>query len=121
MRLLGGTKAQLHGDGSYLRSWLQVEDSVSAILTVIAHGDMNETYNVTSDVEMSNKAVVRYITDSLGLDFGEWVEYVADRPGQDVRYGIDDRKLRALGWKPEKEFANTLNDIIADARENPHW
>lgn len=121
MRLITGQKAQLHGDGSYLRSWLNVEDSVDAILTVITQGDVNETYNATSDMEMSNSAIVHKITDALDLDFGEWVEYVGDRPGQDVRYGIDDQKLRALGWKPERNFDEALAEIISDARENPHW
>ena len=121
MRLIGGKKAQLHGDGTYVRSWLHVEDSVNAILTVITQGDVNHVYNATSDVELSNSDVVHHITNALGLDFGAWVDYVVDRPGQDVRYGIDDRKLRALGWKPERDFEDSLIEIVDDARENPHW
>lgn len=120
-RLLGGRKAQLHGDGSYHRCWLNVDDAIEAILTVITKGEINAIYNVASPVELSNREIVRKIVEALDLDFGESVEYVKDRPGQDIRYGIDDSKLRRLGWQPKTDMETALRGIIADTRANPHW
>jgi dTDP-glucose 4,6-dehydratase len=121
LRLLGGLKAQLHGDGSYRRCWLNVEDAVEAILTVMVRGDINGVYNVGSPIELSNRDLVYRIVALMGLDFGKAIEYVKNRPGQDIRYGIDDTKLRNLGWGPKIDMDQALKIIIEDGRTNPHW
>ncbi len=121
LRLMSGRKAQLHGDGSYRRSWLNVEDAVDAILTVMVRGDINSVYNVGSPIEFTNRELVHRIVALMGLDRGEAIEYVKNRPGQDVRYGIDDTKLRNLGWEPKIDMDQALKMIIEDSRANPHW
>ena len=121
LRLLGGRRAQLHGDGSYRRCWLNVEDAVEAVLTVMVHGDINSVYNVGSPIELSNRDLVYRIVALMGLDRGEAIEYVKNRPGQDIRYGIDDTKLRNLGWEPKIDMDQALKMIIEDSRANPHW
>jgi len=120
-RFLHGKKALLHGDGSYRRSWLHVEDAVEGILKVITDGNINDTYNISSGVEMNNNEVIRKITDFMELDFSDSVEYVLNRPGQDLRYLIEDRKIRALGWQPKKDFDKSLRSIISETRTDPHW
>ena len=37
-------------------------------------------------------------------------EFVADRPGHDLRYAIDSSKLRALGWEPEFDAEAAILD-----------
>jgi dTDP-glucose 4,6-dehydratase len=37
---------------------------------------------------------------------------VANRVGQDVRYSLDDTKIRALGWSPRKSFDEELKKIV---------
>src|SRR5690606_5902995 len=44
-RMFRGLPALMHGDGSYMRSWLHVEDAVEAILAIIERGDRNSIYN----------------------------------------------------------------------------
>ena len=43
------------------------------------------------------------------------------RPGQDLRYAIDDSKLCALGWKPECKFDEELPKIIGHYKERFIW
>jgi dTDP-glucose 4,6-dehydratase len=121
LRLLHGKKAQLHGDGTYQRVWLHVEDAVDAILKIITKGEVNTIYNISSDVEMTNNEVLKTLTDIMGLDFDEQVEYVANRPGQDLRYCIDYSKVRALGWEPKEDFREALAAIVEETRIDPHW
>ena len=49
------------------------------------------------------------------MDFSE------KRIGQDVRYAIDDSKLKTLGWNPEANFNEALVDIVKYYKENFIW
>ena len=47
--------------------------------------------------------------------YAELIRHVSDRPGHDVRYGLNAGKLRrALGWKPLVEFSTGLDATL-------HW
>jgi dTDP-glucose 4,6-dehydratase len=50
-------------------------------------------------------------------------DYITDliRPGQDVRYAIDDSKLKALGWKPKAHFDTDLEEIVSYYKNNFVW
>ena len=43
------------------------------------------------------------------------------RAGQDVRYALDDSKLRALGWKPEAVFEQELPKIVEYYKNKFIW
>ena len=51
----------------------------------------------------------------------EMIDYVADRLGHDRRYSIDTSKVRALGWKPERELDEALAETVAWYRDNRWW
>jgi dTDP-glucose 4,6-dehydratase len=113
-RMRRGLPATLHGDGTYVRSWLHAEDTVEAILTVIEKGEHNTIYNVGSNVEIRNIDVLRAIAKLVGVpEEKAWV-CVADRSGQDIRYSLDDRRLKALGWQPRKDFYEELTKIVRE-------
>jgi dTDP-glucose 4,6-dehydratase len=112
-RMHRGLPAVMHGDGSYVRSWLHVEDTVDAILTVIENGIRNQIYNIGSGEELTNITVLRLIASILGVAEDKAWTAVADRSGQDIRYSVDDSKLRALGWTARRRFENELPAVIA--------
>lgn len=110
-RMRRGLRAFMHGDGSYFRSWLHVEDAVEAILTIMAKGEPNTVYNVHGDNELQNIKVLRQLAAILGIPEGEAFVQVPNRVGQDVRYSLDDSRLRALGWRPTRNFDEELRKI----------
>jgi dTDP-glucose 4,6-dehydratase len=111
-RMKRGTPAIMHGDGSYLRSWLHVDDTAEAILTVIEKGERNAIYNVGSETERRNIDVLTAIATILRVPRDTaWIG-VEDRSGQDIRYCLDDSRLRALGWRPRRNFDEELEKII---------
>ncbi len=120
-RIINGRKAQLHGSGEYRRTWLHVEDAIDGIKSVMDHGNINEIYNLSGDLELSNEEVLTRIIERLELVFSDVVEHVSNRPGQDIRYGINDSKARALDWKPKVDFDEALQEIIDQAKSDPHW
>jgi dTDP-glucose 4,6-dehydratase len=113
-RMGRGLPALLHGDGSYVRTWLHVEDTVDAILTVIAKGDRGQIYNIGSGEEFTNIAVLKMIATILQVPEVRAFRSVTDRSGQDVRYSLDDSKLRALGWQVKRRFRDELASVIAE-------
>jgi dTDP-glucose 4,6-dehydratase len=55
------------------------------------------------------------------LDINKYCDFSYDREGQDVRYSVDDSKLRALGWKPTSKFDEELIDIVKYYKEVFIW
>jgi dTDP-D-glucose 4,6-dehydratase len=51
----------------------------------------------------------------------DFVDFSYDRQGQDVRYALNDDKLRALGWKPQINFDTELKYIVEYYREKFIW
>ncbi|MEG1585115.1 MAG: GDP-mannose 4,6-dehydratase, partial [Anaerovorax sp.] len=49
-------------------------------------------------------------------------EYVADRPGHDRRYAIDNTKITTqLGWEPAYTFEQGIKETIQWYLENEDW
>ncbi len=111
-RMKRGLPALMHGDGSYVRSWLHAEDTVAAIMTVLEAGEIDSIYNVSGDLHLRNIEVLQKIAAILGVPEAEAWMPVTDRSGQDVRYAIDDQRVRNLGWHPIRDFGEELKKII---------
>ena len=43
------------------------------------------------------------------------------RQGQDVRYALNDDKLRSLGWEPKKIFDEEIASIVEYYKANFIW
>lgn len=111
-RMRRGQPAIMHGDGSYVRAWLHAEDTVEAIMAVIERGTRGSIYNVGGSLELRNIEVLRRIAKIVGVpEEKAWIA-VEDRSGQDVRYSLDDSRLRALGWQPTQNFDEELARIV---------
>lgn len=97
-------KLPVYGDGMQVRDWLYVEDHCSAIDTVLHKGKLGEVYNIGGNHEKANIDIVKLIISNLHKS-EELIEYVADRPGHDRRYAIDNTKITIqLGWQPKYSF-----------------
>jgi dTDP-glucose 4,6-dehydratase len=114
-----GLELPVYGDGRQVREWLHAADHAAAVDLVLREGEAGEVYNVGGE-ERENVDVTRRIVELTGCDSG-LVRHVADRPGHDRRYAIDDAKLRALGWAPEHSFDEGLADTVEWYRANRAW
>lgn len=117
-------KIPLHGDGSYVRNWLHVEDTVSAILHLFEHGERNRIYNISGNYEAPNKEIIAKV---LAAYFGrsepieEHVQFNYVRMGEDVRYSLDDSPLRALGWTNNKLFDVEIKTVVDYYKNRYIW
>ena len=99
-----------------------------ALVAVVEHGMLGETYCIGGRAERRNLAVVETVCDLLderrpgaaprrGL-----IRFVADRPGHDQRYAIDCSKIeRELGWRQQQSFESGIAATIDWYRENEAW
>ncbi|BAB60064.1 dTDP-glucose 4,6-dehydratase [Thermoplasma volcanium GSS1] len=102
----------IYGSGRQIRDWIHVLDHCSAIEAILERGRIGETYLVSARNEQHNIDVVKKILGILGKD-ESLIEYVSDRPGHDVRYAIDPKKIEnELDWKPSIPFDEGLRDTV---------
>ena len=129
LNALDGKPLPVFGKGENVRDWLYVEDHARALLLIAERGRVGDSYNVGANCERSNIAVVRAICalmDELAPDAvgprARLIAFVADRPGHDLRYAMDARKLRAeLGWTPQETFELGLRKTVEWYLTNRPW
>jgi dTDP-glucose 4,6-dehydratase len=46
------------------------------------------------------------------VNINDYIDFSTKRPGIDVRYALDDSKLRSLGWKPQMDFEKEIVKIV---------
>jgi dTDP-glucose 4,6-dehydratase len=114
-------KIPLHNNGTPIRNWLHADDTAEAVITVIEQNVQNEIYNVCGGFEQSNLDTVTKILTFLEKDIKTSLDFSYNREGQDVRYALDDSKLKSLGWTPKKVFNEELSSIINYYKHNFIW
>ena len=110
--ILQGNKIPVYGKGENIRDWIYVEDHCEAIYEVFNRGKVGEKYNIGGECEVKNIDLIKKLLELLGGS-GDLIEYVNDRPGHDLRYSIDNTKIRTdLGWVPKYTLEQGLEKTI---------
>lgn len=102
----------VYGDGSNIRDWLYVEDHCDAIWEVFTKSENKWIYNIGGNNEYTNLEITKLILQEMGKG-EEYITFVEDRKGHDVRYAIDATKIREeLSWEPKIRFENGIVKTI---------
>ena len=125
---LAGKPLPIYGNGENVRDWLYVEDHANAMLTVLSKGTIGSSYNIGGENEATNIDIVREICAILdrlrpaARPYFELVNFVADRPGHDLRYAIDPTRIRTeLGWRPAVTLTQGLEKTVHWYLDNEDW
>jgi dTDP-glucose 4,6-dehydratase len=111
----------LYGKGLNVRNWIHVLDHCEALDAVLKKGRPGEIYNIAGSGEWRNIDVAGLILRRLGRS-PRLMRFVPDRPGHDVRYAPDVRKIkRELGWTPRRSFERGLIETIEWYRSREDW
>jgi dTDP-glucose 4,6-dehydratase len=146
LKCLRGDPIPIYGKGENIRDWLYVTDHAEALHTVLTKGRIGETYNIGGNNERQNIELVRTLCkqmDQLVPQYKDTLEerlasgfcplssdkryedlitFVTDRPGHDMRYAIDARKIRdELGWEPKEDFESGFRKTVQWYLENQEW
>jgi len=120
----------IYGKGDQVRDWLFVTDHCEAIKLILEKGTAGQVYNVGGNNERENLEVVKEICRKLDSvlprddlsPYEELIKFVDDRPGHDLRYAINSKKIKTeLGWEPVESFNSGLDKTIQWYLNNPLW
>jgi dTDP-glucose 4,6-dehydratase len=125
---LEGKTVSVYGQGKNIRDWLYVDDHVRALLQILQHGALGEKYNIGARNERTNLQLVQAICDLVDEIIGDrrgrrsLIQFVADRPGHDLRYAIDPSKVeQQLRWLHLERFDSALARTIRWYIDNRGW
>ena len=120
-----GNKIRLHDGGTPVRNWLHASDTASAVVSIIENGKINEIYNVAGGFEQTNietvKKIIKHYYKNKKYEWSENVDLSYSRVGQDVRYALNDDKLRQIGWQPKKVFDKEIIKIVNHYKKSFIW
>lgn len=118
-------KIPLHNNGTPIRNWLHAKDTARAVIKIIESKSKNQIYNIAGGFEQSNLSTVYKIIEEYYSDqeftYSDKIDFNVHRPGQDVRYALNDSKIRELGWKPECIFDEEIKNIVQYYKKNFVW
>jgi dTDP-glucose 4,6-dehydratase len=130
LKCLRGEPVPVYGDGSQSRHWIYVEDHCEALYQVMLKGTIGETFNIAGGTELSNLALIKRLCSILDRELGRngqsscdhLIQFVADRPGHDLRYALDTSKIqREIGWSPSTSLEVGLSKTVDWYRSHALW
>jgi dTDP-glucose 4,6-dehydratase len=130
LNAIEGKPLPVYGSGGNVRDWLYVGDHAAALSLVLRQGRVGESYNIGGGEERSNIDLVRALCAILDEELPtspqrpheRLIAFVEDRPGHDLRYAMDDAKIRReLGWRPAESLATGLRRTVRWYLDNRAW
>jgi len=103
--ILNGRPLPIYGKGLNSREWIHVEDHCRALEIIASKGKIGESYNVGSNINLTNikltKLILKIMKNKLSkINKNVKIKFVKDRPGHDVRYALNSKKIQKnLKWK----------------------
>ena len=103
----------VYGNGKNSREWIYVKDHCEALLKVFQKGKIGEFYNIGSNKNLNNleicKSLIKIAKKKIKIGSKVKIKFVKDRPGHDLRYALDSKKIfKELNWKTKMNFKKGL-------------
>lgn len=130
-----GEEITIHGNengeiGS--RSYIHSQNFANALLFILKNLpphihvpgqiDKPDRYHIAGEKQLDNLELAQMIADLMGKELKyKIVNFHETRPGHDPHYGLNDDKLKSLGWKAPVSFEESLKNTIQWQSENPEW
>lgn len=130
-----GKEITIHGNekgeiGS--RSYIHSQNFANALIFIIknlpphlhVHGEIDkpDRYNIAGERQLDNLELAKLIAELMGKELKyKMADVHIQRPGHDRHYGLDDSKLRSLGWIHPVPFEESLKNVVKWQSEHPEW
>lgn len=133
--ILADKEVEIHAESNGevgSRSYIHSRNFADAVLFIIKNLkphlhipleiDMPDRYNISGDKQLNNLELAQMIAKLMGKELKyKIVDSIAARPGHDPHYGLDDTKLKKLGWKSPMTFEQSLKKVIEWQNKNLDW
>ena len=116
--IINNKNLPIYGNGMNSREWIYVKDHCEALFKVFKKGKNGEFYNIGSDKNLNNieicEALLKITKKKIKISPKVKIKFVKDRPGHDLRYAINSKKIKdQLKWSIKKDFFNGLEDTVS--------
>lgn len=135
-KIRDGEKVIIHSDPtktvSGSRYYIHGRNAAAAIIWILEN--VNEflditdaskgKINIVGEKEVTNLELAQLISGIMEKELKyEMVDFHSSRPGHDLRYALDGKKLRSLGFEYPKSFEESLKKLVewTLAEENKEW
>ncbi len=104
------------------RFYVHAKIVASAVDFLLSNGAIGEHYSITGEKEVSNLDLAAYIGYIIGKQPNiQYTDCHDARPGHDVRYGLDGKKLLELGFKVQDDFEKNIIEVVKWTLINSQW
>jgi len=111
-----GKKVTIQGNGTSVRAFLHAYDTARAFESILEKGEIGEIYNIGCDegMEFSVMEIAKILIQMIHHteNYDEWIEYIPDRPYNDMRYYISNQKLKDIGWSIDIDLMTGITDLV---------
>lgn len=128
-----GERLTIHGEEGNMgsRSYIHSRNVADALLFILQQPvymhtpdtvDKPDRYNIAGDRQLSNLELAKLVADYVGKPLHYELESSQfTRPGHDKHYGLDDTKLKDMGWKSPVPFEQSLKNTVEWQKEHKEW
>ena len=116
--ILNNRELPIYGNGLNSREWIFVDDHCRALELLSVKGKIGENYNIGSGYDLTNieltKLIIKIMKSKISrIGSKVKIKYVKDRPGHDVRYALNSKKIKKnLNWKADVNISLGLSKTI---------
>ena len=108
----------IYGKGKNSREWMHVQDHCEALLLIFLKGKIGESYNIGTGINLKNLDIANKLLKIAKNKYSKIngktkIKFVKDRPGHDIRYALNSRKIKKkLGWKAKIPLKKGLDQTF---------
>lgn len=125
-KILNNEEIQIHSYSdkktSGTRFYIHSRNIANAVFFLIKNGKIGEKYNISGEREVSNLEIAQLIAKYMNKELKyKMVDFHSNRPGHDLRYGLDGTKLFSMGFNLPLDFEHSLEKTVKWTLNNQKW
>lgn len=113
------------GSRFYLHARNQADGLLHALqqpLTFSGAAPYPERFHIVGEKELDNRSMAQMVASYVGRPLKyDLVDFHSSRPGHDLRYALDGRRLAATGWRAPYSLEESLERTVKWTLAHPEW
>ena len=116
-----GSRSYIHSQ-NFANALIFLLKNLPPYLHIPGQIDRPDRYHIAGEKQLDNLELAKLIANLMGKELKyKIVNFHSARPGHDPHYGLNDDKLKSLGWKSPVSFEESLASTIKWQTENDEW
>ena len=125
-KILNGKTITIHGTKDKKKSgsrfYIHARNVAAAIHWLLDRAYQRDKYNIIGEQELTNLELAQKIANIMGKKLKyKIVDFHSNRPGHDLRYGLDGWKLKDMGYQIPVSIDESLKRTVEWTLKNPKW